>query len=154
MYIIWFKHPFCNNLKTNEGKTFLQLLQHHFPKHHPMRKTFNYKKVKISHCFVKSMGSVILSLNEQVLNLSNKYFECNCREIKMNVPCTIYVLHQILCMRQMFPINQKMNAKDILVLLKHHLKKDSAKKDSTTILEASNIKSMRTALNFQNIFGV
>ena len=45
------------------------------------------------------------------------------------------------------------NVKDILVLLKHH-SKNKKKKDSGTIPETSNIKSVRSALNFQSLFGL
>ena len=42
-----------------------------------------------------------------------------------------------------------MNLKDILVLRKHH-----SRKDSGTILQTSSTKRMRSALNFQSIFGL
>ena len=45
------------------------------------------------------------------------------------------------------------NVKDILWPLKHN-KKKKKKKDSGTILETSNIKSVRSALNFQSLFGL
>ena len=41
--IIWFNLPFSMKVKTNVGKTFL--LQHHFPKRHPMQKIFNRNTV-------------------------------------------------------------------------------------------------------------
>ena len=40
-----------------------------------------------------------------------------------------------------------MNIKNILVVMKHHSKKDSGTKPET-----SNIKSMRSALNSQSVF--
>ena len=67
----------------------------------------------------------------------------------MNVVWTINALHPILCTRQRSLIEATMNVKDISVPLKHH-----SKKDSGTILETSNIISMRKALNFQSISGL
>ena len=68
-------------------------------------------------------------------------------ESEMNIFWTINVLHSKLCTRQRSLIKPTMNVKDILLLLKYH-----SKKDWETILETSNKKSMRIALNFQNIF--
>ena len=67
------------NVKTNVGKTFLKLLQCHFPKRHPMHKIFNRNTVKISYCCMRNMESVISSHNKQILNPSKEYFGCNCR---------------------------------------------------------------------------
>ena len=67
----------------------------------------------------------------------------------MNVLWSINVSHPILCTRERSLIKATMNVKDILVLLKHQLKNDSG-----TILETSNIKGMRSALNFQSISGL
>ena len=39
--ILWFNPPYSENIKTNIGKMFLQLLLKHFPKHHQMHKIFN-----------------------------------------------------------------------------------------------------------------
>ena len=52
-------------------------------------------------------------------------------------------------MKQRFLMKPRINTKYILVLLKHY-----SKNDTGTTLEISSIKSMRIALNFQNIFGV
>ena len=52
-----------------------------------------------------------------------------------------------MCKKQRSLMKPKMNVKDTLVLLKHDLKKDSG-----NMLEASNLKSIRSALNFQSMF--
>ena len=65
----------------------------------------------------------------------------------MNVSWTLNVLHPILFMKQRSLMKPTMNVKDISILLKCH-----SKKDSGTILETSNIKSMRKALIFQSIY--
>ena len=59
----------------------------------------------------------------------------------------INVLRPILCMKQRSLVKPTMDVKDVLVLLKHH-----SKKDSGTILETLNIKSMRSAQNVPSIF--
>ena len=136
------------NVKTNVGKTFLKLLQCHFPKRHPMHKIFNRNTVKISYCCMRNMESVISSHNKQILNPSKEYFGSNCRvrnECPFDNKClTPNIVHEA-------TVSNKTNNefKDILVLQKHH-----SKKDSGTILETSSIKSMRSALNFQSIFGL
>ena len=61
-------------VKTNVGKTFLKLLQRHFPKRHRMYKIFNRNTVKISYCCMRNMESVISSHNKQILNPSKEYF--------------------------------------------------------------------------------
>ena len=62
---------------------------------------------------------------------------------------TLDVLHPILRMKQRSLIKPTMNVNIISVLLKHH-----SRKDSGTIQETSNIKPMRSPLNFQNILGL
>ena len=65
----------------------------------------------------------------------------------MNVFWTINALHRILCIKQRSLMKPTMNIKNILVVMKHHSKKDSGTKPET-----SNIKSMRSALNSQSVF--
>ena len=52
-----------------------------------------------------------------------------------------------MCKKQRSLMKPKMNVKDTLVLLK-----DDLKNDSGNMLEASNLKSIRSALNFQSMF--
>ena len=47
--VIWFNPPYSRSVATNVGKTFLNLLEKHFPKHHKFRKIFNRNNVKISY---------------------------------------------------------------------------------------------------------
>ena len=65
----------------------------------------------------------------------------------MNVSWTLNVLDPILFLKQRSLMKPTMNVKDISILLKCH-----SKKDSGTILETSNIKSMRKALIVQSIY--
>ena len=69
------------NVKTNVGKTFLNLLNLHFPPHHRMRKLFNKNTVKVSYCSMGNMTNVIQRHNATILNSGNKKATqpCNCR---------------------------------------------------------------------------
>ena len=113
-----------------------------------MHKIFNHNTVKTSHCCVRNIESVISSHNKQILNPAKNILDA-IGEFEMNVLWTINVFHPILCTRQRSLIKPTMNVKDISVLLKHH-----SKKYSGTILETSNIKNMRSVLNFQSTFGL
>ena len=42
--IIWFNPPYNVNVETNIGKTFLELIDKHFPKTNKFRKIFNRNK--------------------------------------------------------------------------------------------------------------
>ena len=46
--IIWFNPPFSKSVVTKIGKTFLRLIDKHFPPHHKIQKLFNRSNVKIS----------------------------------------------------------------------------------------------------------
>ena len=116
---MWSNPVFSMNVKTNVGKTFLKLLQCHFPKRHLMHKIFNRNTVKTSYCCMRNMESIISSHNKQILYPSMEYFGCNCKESEMNVLWAINVLHPILCTKQRSLVKPTMNAKDISVLLKH-----------------------------------
>ena len=54
--IIWFNPPYKSNISTNIGKSFLTILDRHFPKSHKLHKTFNRNNVKISYSY---FGSII-----------------------------------------------------------------------------------------------
>ena len=47
--IIWYNPPYSANIKTNIGKTFLNLMKKHFPKTNKLHKIFNKNTVKISY---------------------------------------------------------------------------------------------------------
>ena len=46
--IIWFNPPYSSNVSTNIGKSFLTILDRHFPKSHKLYKVYNRNNVKIS----------------------------------------------------------------------------------------------------------
>ena len=78
--IIWFNPPYSLNVKTNLGKLLLKLLDSHFPRAHKFHKIFNRDTVKISYCCMKKIGSIIFSLNKEVLQPRNENYGCNCRK--------------------------------------------------------------------------
>ena len=47
--IIWFNPPYSINVSSNIGKSFLAILDRHFPKSHELYKIFNWNNVKIRH---------------------------------------------------------------------------------------------------------
>ena len=53
--IIWYNRPYSANIKTNTGKTFLNLIKKHFPKTNKLHKIFNKNPVKISYSCNKNL---------------------------------------------------------------------------------------------------
>ena len=47
-YIIWFNPPYSANVQTNVARSFLFLIDKHFPKAHILHKLFNRNNVKVS----------------------------------------------------------------------------------------------------------
>jgi len=80
--IIWFNPPYSCNVKSNVGKTFLRLLNKHFPKGSKLHKIFNKNTVKISYSCMKNMGSIIKSHNARINKKCKQEQEktCNCRK--------------------------------------------------------------------------
>ena len=68
--IIWFNFPYSNNVSTNIGKSFLTILDRHFPKSHKLCKTFNRNNVKISYSSMPNFASTINSHNKKIINNS------------------------------------------------------------------------------------
>ena len=83
--IIWFNPPYSKNVKTNIGKTFLQLVSKHFPKTHDMHKIFNKNTLKISYSCMRNIGSILSTHNKNLLKPNETSFGCNCRN-KTNCP--------------------------------------------------------------------
>ena len=69
--IIWFNPPFNAQVKTNIGKSFLALLDKHFPKTHKYHKLFNRNTVKLSYSCTQSVESLMSKHNKMVLNSNN-----------------------------------------------------------------------------------
>jgi hypothetical protein len=80
--IIWFNPPYSGNVKSNIGRTFLKLINKHFPKRSKLHKIFNQNNVKVSYSCMRSMGSIIRTHNSCIRRKENHEApkkECNCR---------------------------------------------------------------------------
>ena len=86
--IIWFNPPYNAAVKTNIGKSFLALLDKHFPPHHKLAKIINRNNVKLSYSCSPSMASIISRHNKKILSMSlpseqepsSSNRSCNCRQ--------------------------------------------------------------------------
>ena len=80
--VIWFNPPYSANVKTNIGKSFLRLIDKHFPSHHRYHKLFNRSNVKLSYSCMPNMESIIRRNNFKLLNKppapKNPPQLCNC----------------------------------------------------------------------------
>ena len=84
--IIWFNSPFSKYVSTKIGKSFLTLLDLHFPKNHIYYSIFNRNKIKVGYSCMQNIKSIINKQNMEVLNNTNEIEEnCNCRN-KNNCP--------------------------------------------------------------------
>ena len=66
--IIWFNSPFSKSVKSNIGKTFLNLIKRHFPKTNNLHKIFNKNTLKVSSSCMSNMASILSSHNLNVIN--------------------------------------------------------------------------------------
>ena len=57
--ILWFNPPFSENVKTNVGRIFLNLVKKHFNRDHRYKKIFNKNNIKVSYSCVENMGQII-----------------------------------------------------------------------------------------------
>jgi hypothetical protein len=67
---------------SNIGRTFLKLINKHFPKRSKLHKIFNQNNVKVSYSCMRSMGSIIRTHNSCIRRKENHEApkkECNCR---------------------------------------------------------------------------
>ena len=60
--------PYSANIKTNIGKTFLNLIKKHFPKTSKLHKILNKNTAKISYSCMNNISSVISRHNKNLLN--------------------------------------------------------------------------------------
>ena len=67
-----FNPPFSKNFSTNIGRTFLNLLDTHFPKDNKLHKIFNRNNVKISYSCMDNMTNIINTHNKLVLKTGEK----------------------------------------------------------------------------------
>ena len=81
--IIWFNPPYSENVQTNIARSFLHLVDKHFPRSHILHKVFNRNNVKVSYSCTNNMTSIIRSHNSEILAKDGAHVEsnksCNCR---------------------------------------------------------------------------
>jgi hypothetical protein len=81
--IIWFNPPYGKNVVTNIGKTFLQLIDKHFPKSSRLHKIFNRNSIKIIYSCMKNVKTTISNHNTRIRSTEHtatKEINCNCRK--------------------------------------------------------------------------
>ena len=85
--ITWYNPPYSMNVKTNIGKTFLALLDRHFPKNNSLHQICNRNTIKISYSCMTNMENIIKAHNSKIINstTAQEPDKCNCRN-KENCP--------------------------------------------------------------------
>ena len=70
------------NVETNIGKTFLKLIDQHFPKTNKFYKIFNRNNVKVSYSCLPNSTNMIKSHNYRILSEEKTQDQpkCNCRQ--------------------------------------------------------------------------
>ena len=84
--ITWFNPPFNMNVATNVAKTFLSLIDKHFPKNKKLSKIFNRNTIKVSYSCLPNVKQTISNNNHRLLQLHRMKEStqdsklCNCRQ--------------------------------------------------------------------------
>ena len=80
--ITWYNPPFNRAVKKCIGKTFLSLIDKHFPPNHHLHKIINRNTIKIGYSCTKNIRNFITAHNSKVLKDNEKHKPsrtCNCR---------------------------------------------------------------------------
>ena len=88
--IIWYNPPYNIDVRSNIGRDFLQLIDKHFHKNHPLYKIINRNTIKISYSCTNNISHIIKGHNKQILEKFNNSYQpstknCNCR-VKASCP--------------------------------------------------------------------
>ena len=88
--IIWYNPPYNIYVRSNIGRDFLQLIDKHFHKNHPLYKIINRNTIKISYSCTNNISHIIKGHNKQILEKFNNSYQpstknCNCR-VKASCP--------------------------------------------------------------------
>ena len=80
--VTWFNPPFSKSVLTNVGKTFLQLIDKHFPKEHKLNQIFNRSNTKVSYSCMGNMTNVIRRHNSKIQKptATTPEKKCTCRK--------------------------------------------------------------------------
>ena len=128
--IIWFNPPFNNNVATNIGRQFLNLIKKHFPRNHKFNKIFNKNNVKVSYSCMPNIKSIINKHNKKILSENTN--ENNNRRLKMSF------------MKQQLPAISKITRRKST----SGFVKAPSRKDSTATNQHSTLKDTGTVLRF------
>ena len=141
--IIWFNPPYSVNVETNIGKTFLKLIDKHFPKTNKFHKIFNRNNVKVSYSCLPNFANIIKSHNNRILSEEKTQDQpkCNCWQ-KDTCPLEGHCLDKELIYRCIPPVTESIAS----VLQKIHWKTDFI---STAILSSTKVKQIPQ--NYLNI---
>ena len=79
--ILWYNPPFSKSVKTNLGKSFLELVTKHFPDNSKLYKIFNRNTLKLSYSTMDNVAQNIGSHNKALLTGRDNHeaATCNCR---------------------------------------------------------------------------
>lgn len=82
--IIWYNPPFCQSVKTNIGRRFINLVKKHFSKDNPLSKIFNRHNMRISYSRMENMKEIVSAHNKKILNHKTRddTLPCNCKHQK------------------------------------------------------------------------
>lgn len=65
----------CHTVLMNAARSFLRLIEEHFPKSHVLHKIFNRKYVNVSYSCMSNMATIIKGHNAKVLKKNNEHNE-------------------------------------------------------------------------------
>ena len=84
--ITWFNPPYSENVATNVGKKFLNLVKKSFPPGHKLHKLLNQNSIKLSYSCMPNVKQIISAHNSSVTKKNNNQDSnkktCNCRNKK------------------------------------------------------------------------
>ena len=79
--IMWFNPPHSENIQMNVARSFLYLIDKHFPKVHILHTLFNRNNVKVSHSCTSNMANIIKRHYAKILrDNNNEPDKCNYRK--------------------------------------------------------------------------
>ena len=133
------------NVETNVGKSFLRLVDTHFPTSRKLHKIFNRKTLKVSYSCMENVTQIIKKHNRKIIqpNLTTTTSACNCRE-KPNCPLNGACLTKgIVYMAEVTTQDQK--RKQYIGMTEKISKEDSI--CTSNLLTNQNMKTPRPCLN-------
>ena len=150
--VIWFNPPSSKNVKTNIARSFLHLVDTHFPAGHKLHKIFNRNTVKVSYSCMNNVRSIITSHNTRIIRKSQTQVtsvdNCNCRN-KEACPLQNKCMNKDIVYKATISTS---NANDT----KHYIGMTSStfkERYRNHIKSFTHTKNIQTKRNFRNTFG-